>query len=121
VPETVADAVAEAAAHLNLEAVVVFTESGYSARLVSKARPGPPILAFAHREQVWRRMSLLWGTVPRKIRRIRSVDTLIRASVKDLVRDRLIRRGDTIAFVAGTPLDTPGTTNLIQFLTVGDE
>lgn len=119
VPETVADAVAAAADHLDLEAVVVFTESGYSARLVSKARPGPPIVAFAHREQVRQRLSLLWGVVPRKIRRIRSVDRLIREALRDLVRDRVVRHGDTIAFVAGTPLDTPGTTNLIQFLTIG--
>jgi len=119
IPETVADAVAQAADHLDLKAVVVFTESGYSARLVSKARPTPPIMAFTHREEIRRRLPLLWGVTPMKIPRIRSLDPLIKAAERTLVREGAVSRGDTIAFVAGTPLDRPGTTNLIQFLVIG--
>jgi pyruvate kinase len=118
VPETIAEIAADAADLLDTSAVVVFTASGYSARLVSKARPGPPIVAFAHREDVRRRLALLWGVHPRKIRRVRKVDDLIQAAGEMLLKEKLVARGDTIAIVAGTPLDVPGTTNLLKIHTV---
>ena len=74
VAETVADIVAVAADKFHIKAIVVFTESGYTARLVSKARPRPPIVAFSPRPEVCSRMALLWGVLPRPTKRVRYVD-----------------------------------------------
>lgn len=118
VAETVADTVAAAADTLDMKAIAVFTETGYSARLVSKARPTPPILAFSPQPEVCRRLALLWGVFPRQTRRVKYVDELVPEAEKGLRQEKLVKRGDVTAIVAGTPLHTKGTTNLIRFHTI---
>jgi pyruvate kinase len=119
IEETVADVVALAADELRMRVIAVFTQSGHSARLVSKARPSPPIVAFSHREEVVRRLALLWGVSPLKVERIRTEEELVPLAERQLERRGLVKRGDVVALVAGTPLHTRGTTNLIKFHTVG--
>ncbi|MFQ5695463.1 MAG: pyruvate kinase alpha/beta domain-containing protein, partial [Terriglobia bacterium] len=119
IAETVAETAAAAADQLRLKAIVVFTESGSSARLVSKARPTTPVIAFSPHREVRRRMALYWGTRPRRIPRVREIDALAREAEKRLRREKLARRGDVVALVAGTPLQTRGTTNLLKFHTIG--
>ena len=119
VAETVADTVAAAADEFHIRAIVVFTESGYTARLVSKARPRPPIIAFSPRPEVCSRLALLWGVLPRPAKRVRYVDDFISEAERRLREEKLVRKGDVVAVVAGTPLHTEGTTNLIKFHTIG--
>ncbi len=119
VAETVADTVAAASEHLRLKAIAVFTESGSSARLVSKARPSAPIIAFSPNQEVRRTLALLWGVLPRRIKRIRNVDHLFREAEARLRREKLVSKGDIIAIVAGTPLGARGTTNMVKFHVVG--
>ncbi len=119
IPTTVAEAASAAADRLGARWIVVFTESGSTARLVSKARPATPIIAYSPRRAVRRRLALLWGVTPRAIRRIREVDRLALESQRDLVERGLARRGDVIVIVAGTPLHMSGTTNLIKLHTIG--
>ncbi|HXE74528.1 MAG TPA: pyruvate kinase [Candidatus Xenobia bacterium] len=119
IAETVADTVAAATEHLRLRAIAVFTESGSSARLVSKARPDAPIVAFSPNQDVRRRLALLWGVLPRRIKRIRAVDHLFREAEARLRREKLVSKGDIIAIVAGTPLGARGTTNMVKFHVVG--
>ncbi|MFQ5664731.1 MAG: pyruvate kinase [Terriglobia bacterium] len=119
VAETVAETIAHAAEQLKLRAIAVFTESGYSARLVSKARPAPPIVAFSPSQEVRRRLALLWGVLPRRIKRVREVDSLSREAERRLRREKLVERGDIIGIVAGTPLQVKATTNLLKFHTIG--
>ena len=119
VSETVADVVAMAAEQYHMTAIAVFTESGYSARLVSKARPTPPIFAFSPRPEVCSRLALLWGVIPRRIERMREVDHLIQEGKRCLLREKRVSKGDIVAFVAGTPLHVAGNTNLLEFHTIG--
>ena len=119
VAETVADTVADAADKFHMRAIVVFTESGYTARLVSKARPRPPIVAFSPRPEVCSRLALLWGVLPRPTKRVRYVEEFIPEAERRLRREKLVKKGDVVAVVAGTPLHTQGTTNLIEFHTIG--
>ena len=119
VAETVAEAVAVAADQLQMKAIAVFTESGSSARLVSKARPTPPIIAFSANKESRRRLALLWGVLPRRIRPIRQVEVLAQEAERRLRQEKLAQKGDIVALVAGTPLGTRGTTNLLKFHTVG--
>jgi len=119
VAETVAETVAHASEQLRLRAIAVFTESGSSARLVSKARPSPPIVAFSPHQEVRRRLGLLWGVLPRRIGRVRDVDALTREAERRLRQEKLVEKGDIIGVVAGTPLAVRGTTNMIKFHVVG--
>ncbi|MFQ5663149.1 MAG: pyruvate kinase [Terriglobia bacterium] len=119
VAETVAETVAVAAEQLQMKAIAVFTESGYSARLVSKARPAPPVIAFSPHLEVRRRLALLWGVLPRRIPQVREVDALAREAERCLAREKLVKKGDIVGIVAGTPLGTKGTTNLLKFHTIG--
>jgi pyruvate kinase len=119
VAETVAEIVAVASDQLKVKAIAVFTESGSSARLVSKARPAPPIVAFCANRDVRRRLALYWGVLPRRIKQVREIDQLTREGEQRLRQEKLVKRGDIVAFVAGTPLAQRGTTNLLKFHTVG--
>jgi pyruvate kinase len=119
VAETIAESVAVAADQLKLKAIAVFTESGSTARLVSKARPVAPIVAFCPNRDVRRRLPLLWGVLPRRIERLRLVDELFSEAARRLRQEKMVEKGDTIAVVAGTPLGTRGTTNMLKFHVVG--
>ncbi|MBI4467201.1 MAG: pyruvate kinase [Acidobacteria bacterium] len=119
IAEAVAETVGHAADQLRLKAIAVFTESGSSARLVSKARPSPPIVAFSPNQEVRRRMALLWGVLPRRIQRVRAVDALTREAERRLRQEKLVEKGDVISVVAGTPLGIKGTTNMLKFHVVG--
>jgi pyruvate kinase len=116
---TVAEAASLAAERLPVRAIVVFTESGFTARLVSKARPSPAIVAYSPSRAVRRRLPLLWGVTPYPLRRVREIDALAVEAERDLLRRRLASKGDLIVLVAGTPLHTAGSTNLLKLHTVG--
>ena len=119
VAETVAETAAHASSQLGLKAIAVFTESGSSALLVSKARPTPPIVAFSPNQETRRRLALLWGVLPRRIRRIRDIDALTHEAERRLREEKLVEKGDIVGIVAGTPLGRKGTTNLVKFHAVG--
>ena len=117
--EAIAEAVCHAAEELRMKVIAVFTESGSSARLVSKYRPRAPIVAFTSNQETRRRLSLLWGVLPRTIVDVRDIDQLSEITELRLLEERLVRRGDVIAIVAGMPLGTRGTTNLMRLHRVG--
>jgi len=112
--EAIAEAIWHAAEDLQMKAIAVFTESGSSARLVSKYRPCAPVIAFSPNQETRRRMSLLWGVVPRTIQPLRDIDMLAVVAQRRLREERLVRHGDVIGIVAGMPLGTRGTTNLMR-------
>lgn len=116
--EAIAEAICHAAEELHLRAIAVFTETGASARLVSKYRPRAPIIALSPNQEARRRMSLLWGVYPRRIDKIHDVDELASAAEKRLVEEHFAKRGDIIGMIAGTPLGTRGTTNLMRLIRV---
>ncbi len=117
--EAIAEAICHAAEELQLKLIAVFTESGSSARLVSKYRPRAPIIAFSPNQETRRRLSLLWGVLPRRISRVRDIDQLVSAAEKRLLEEKLVRRADIVGIVAGTPLGASGTTNLMRLHRIG--
>jgi len=118
--EVVAEAICHAAEELRMSAVAVFTESGFSARLVSKYRPRAPIVGFSPNQETRRRLSLYWGVLPRRIDRIRSIDELARIAEARLSEERVVKRGHVVGIVAGTPLGARGTTNLVRLMKIGE-
>jgi pyruvate kinase len=117
--EAIAEAICHAAEELQMKLVVVFTESGLSARLVSKYRPRAPIVAFSPSSDTRRRLSLLWGVLPRRIVGIHSVEQLAKVAEERLREEKLVKRGDIIGIISGTPFGSRGTTNLIRLLRIG--
>ncbi len=117
--EVIAEAICHAAEELHLKVVVVFTEKGSSAGLVSKYRPRSPIVAFSPVQQTRRRLALYWGVLPRSMSAVRDIDKLAARAERRLLEEKLVKRGDIIGMVAGTPIGTTGSTNLMRLLRIG--
>ena len=119
VAETVAELVCHASRELHMKLIAVFTHSGFTARLVSRYRPLVPIVAFSPEAETRRRMSLLWGVTSRGISDIKKIDGLAEVAEKRLLEERLVKNGDVIGIVAGTPMGIRGTTNFMKFHVIG--
>jgi pyruvate kinase len=119
VAETVAELVCHASRELHMKLIAVFTHSGFTARLISRYRPLVPIIAFSPEEETRRRMALIWGVSPQKIADVRKIDGLAVVAEKRLLQERLVRKGDVIGIVAGTPMGIRGTTNFMKFHVIG--
>ena len=119
VAETVAELVCHASRELHMKWIAVFTHSGFTARLISRYRPLVPIAAFSPDAETRRKLALVWGVAPLAIHDLRKVDQLAEISEKRLLEEKLVRQGDTIAIVAGTPMGVRGTTNFMKFHVIG--
>lgn len=120
VTEAISQAVANSALDLNARAILTATESGYTARMVSKYRPKAPIIAVTPSDQVLRRLSLVWGVVPVKGEMCASTDQLFELAVDASVKAGHVALGDTVVITAGVPVGRSGTTNLIKVHQVGE-
>ncbi len=119
-PQAISDAAAFSAQELKARAIVAFTQSGSTARLISQDRPPVPIIAFTPSERVRRRLALDWGVFPRMISRLSTVDEMVSAIEASLLADRSVRYNDILVIVAGAPLWVRGTVNLLKLHRVGE-
>ena len=119
IAETAAELICHASEELRMKVIAVFTETGSTARLISKHRPRPPIIAFSPIQETRRRLSLYWGVVPRTIGEVKNIEGLVQAAEKRLLEERLVKRGDVVGIVAGIPLFVGGTTNFMKFHVIG--
>ncbi|MBI2829721.1 MAG: pyruvate kinase [Chloroflexi bacterium] len=99
---------------LRATAIVAFTQSGSTARRVSKYRPRVPILAITYSDYVSGQLLLHWGVYPFQIGRVSSLDELFTAGVSLTRRLGLARPGDLIVITGGVPIGVAGTTNLLK-------
>jgi pyruvate kinase len=111
---TVAHSAVEAARELALDALVVPTLSGRSARLVSANRPNVPILALSPGRETVRRCGLMWGVRAASMRRHEVTEELIADAVRRVVELGWCSPGQRIGITAGLPSGRPGTTSLFQ-------
>lgn len=119
IAETASELIGHASEELQMKVIAVFTHTGSTARLVSKHRPLRPIIAFSSVQETRRRISLYWGVVPRTITGVHGLEDLIRLTEKRLLEEHLVRRGDVVGIVAGTPFGVGGTTNFMKFHVIG--
>jgi pyruvate kinase len=119
VAETVAELACHASRELHMKLIVVFTHSGFTARLISRYRPRVPIVALTPEAETLRRMALIWGVLPLESRDQHRIDTLAEMTEKKLLQERLVRKGDVIGIIAGTPMGVRGTTNFMKFHVIG--
>ena len=112
--QAVAHAACQLAKDVNAAALVTSTQSGSTARLVSKYRPGKPILAPTPVADTYRRMALYWGVQPIMIEKIENMEEIHSATFKCLKQKTSLAPGMKVVLTAGVPLNVPGTTNLIR-------
>jgi pyruvate kinase len=111
---TVAHSACVAARELNLDALIVPTLSGRSARLVSAHRPKVPILALSPGRETVRRCGLMWGVKASSMRRHEVTEELIAEAAWRVVELGWCKRGQRVGITAGLPSGRPGTTSLLQ-------
>ena len=118
IAETICELVAHAAHDLEMRAIAVFTETGNTARLISKYRPAAPIYAFTASPRVANRLNLLWGVCPIVEPTERTGDEMVRAAERELARQDVVATDDVIGVVAGTQMAS-GSTNFMRLHIVG--
>jgi len=101
-------------------AIAVFTETGNTARMISKYRPKVPIYAFTHVVPVVHRLNLYWGVHPVRCRQARSAEQMVTMAEQDLLRRGVLKPPDVLGVVAGTR-QASGSTNLMRLHVVTDE
>jgi pyruvate kinase len=109
----VAAAAVSAADRLGAAAIIAFTESGLTARLISELRPRSRIVALTPHPAMLRRMALYWGVTGHVAPRLNSTDAMIQAVKRLCAKEDWAKKGQTVVIVAGTPLSQPGNTNLM--------
>ena len=119
ISETICESVAHAADELDMHAIAVYTETGTTARLVSKYRPKSPVYAFAHRATVCNRLNLYWGVYPLGCERARSVEDMLRHAEATLSGRGLLSAGQIMAIISGTR-GSSGSTNLMRLHVAGE-
>ena len=121
---SVSDATAHAACltarDVNAAAIVTVSESGTTARLLSKYRPQQPIIACVMREQVQRQLSLSWGITPLMMSLAHSTDELIEKSTALAKENGYLHDGELAVVTAGVPVGVSGTTNMIKIHMIGN-
>ncbi|MBI3473188.1 MAG: pyruvate kinase [Candidatus Solibacter usitatus] len=118
--EIVADAAYHAARSAGAAAIVVFTTSGSTARLISRFRPPDRIYAVTPSEAVARRLSIQYGVEPILAPQVENTDEMLAQSDRLLLERGYLKAGDSIVFVAGQPVGRPGTTNLMKLHRIGE-
>jgi pyruvate kinase len=103
---------------LNSPALIVFTKSGFSARVVASHRPSVPILVLTDVPRTYRQLALVWGVIPELVPHCNTYFEMVRLGLEAVQRRELARPGDRIVVTAGVPFDVPGTTNLLKVETV---
>lgn len=103
---------------LDAPLVVVFTKSGFSARIVAAYRPNVSILVLSDQPRTYRQLALVWGVIPELVEHCDTYDQMMQRAKEVVVARQLASRGDRIIVTAGVPFDVPGTTNLLKVETV---
>jgi pyruvate kinase len=119
-PEAAAEAACQAARVLHARAIVAFTQSGFTARLISEERPEIPVVALTPFPEVQRRLGLYWGVGSRLVRKVETTDEMIDEVEATLLGDGTVRNGDVLVIISGAPMWVTGTTNLLKLHRVGD-
>src|SRR5699024_4636629 len=121
---TITDAISQSVTHtamnLNVDAIVTPTESGHTARMISKYRPNKSIIAITFSERIERQLSLVWGVEPVLEEKAHSTDEMLETAVNASLETGLVERGSKIIITAGVPVGESGTTNLMKIHVIGD-
>lgn len=121
VTDAIGQSVAKIAEALEVRAIIAPTESGHTARMISRYRAKASVIAVTESERISRRLSLAWGVFPvLSPNKVKSTDEMLEMAVARCLEERLISRSDLVVITAGVPVGESGTTNLMKIHIVGD-
>ncbi|MFF2755179.1 pyruvate kinase [Psychrobacillus sp. NPDC058041] len=118
--DAIGQAVAHTAINLKVKAVIAPTESGHTAKMISKFRPGVPIIAVTSSSVPSRKLTLVWGVYPIVGKKAHSTDEVLEVAVEESILHHYVTHGDLVVITAGVPVGEAGTTNLMKVHVIGD-
>ena len=121
VTETIGIAIARAAKNLNIKTIVAATESGYTAKMISKYRPNADILAITFDERTQRGLMVNWGVQPIVADKPETTDDMFDLAASKAVELGFAKEGDLILITAGVPVGERGTTNIMKIQLIGSK
>jgi pyruvate kinase len=113
ISETICESIAHSAEDTDMAAIAVFTETGNTARMISKYRPKSRIYAFSHVPEVCNRMNLFWGVQPVRRENALSSEEMLATAEQELLRTGRVKPGHVLGVVAGTQMSS-GSTNFMR-------
>ena len=99
---------------LGATAILAATNSGYTAKVISRYRPACPIIAVCQSERTRRQLAISWGVQPYLTGEVDSTDRLFSVAVEVAKKEGAVKSGDTVVITAGVPIGLSGSTNLIK-------
>ncbi|MBW1739652.1 MAG: pyruvate kinase [Deltaproteobacteria bacterium] len=114
IPESVAHASCVVADCLDASAIVAPTQSGQTARQISRFRPARPIIALSPNQNTVRRLTLVWGCLPRLVADPKDTDDMFDKAAQSALETGQVSKGELVVITAGHPVAEPGSTNMIR-------
>lgn len=118
--EAISQAVAFTSINLGVAAVLAPTESGNTAKMIAKYRPGVSIIAVTSQQSTAQKLTLVWGVKPILTHRVTTTDEILELSVDEALKHEFVSHGDVVIITAGVPVGEAGTTNLMKVHIIGD-
>ena len=119
--EAIGQAVSQTAKNLNIEIIVAATDSGHTARMISKYRPKAKIVAVTFSKETLRTLTLQWGVEPVLAKKPGSTDDMFDLASKIVLENNFSEEGDMIIITAGVPVGERGTTNVMKIQLLGSK
>lgn len=120
ITEAISQSVTHTAINLDVKAIIAPTESGYTARMISKYRPKQTIVAVTFNDRVNRQLALVWGVHPVQGKKTSSTDEMLDVAIERGLASGVCKHGDRVLITAGVPVGESGTTNLLKVHIIGD-
>lgn len=114
IPDAISIATCQVANELNMKAIITCTQSGSTARFISKYRPQQKILAVTPSAETYRRLALVWGVIPILTEAMKNTDDMMKKGIEAAKHAGYIGEDETIAITGGVPVGQPGSTNLLR-------
>ena len=114
IADAVSHATCAAAMDLNAAAILVVTQSGSTARMISSFRPAPPIIAVTTNKKVYHKLSLSWGVIPVLGVMQQNTDLLFAHAIDCAKKTGIVKKGDIVVITAGVPVGVSGNTNILK-------
>lgn len=121
VTEAIGESVVRTAQELGVKTIITATNSGYTARMISKYRPNANILALTFDKKIQHSLGICWGVQPMLTEKPESTDDMFEVAAKVAKKQGYVKDGDLVIIVAGVPVGDSGTTNLMKLQIIGSK
>lgn len=118
--DAISHATVQIAQEIDSDCILTITESGFTARMISKYKPQCPVVAVSRFIEKVRAMQLYWGVIPLLGPFSHDTDEMMELSMKCAINSGVVKHGDSVVITAGMPVGTPGSTNTIKVVTVSN-